>query len=123
MRIVATAGLALARDWLTSWIYAANVGADGTADPLRVSRTIGVHILEIVQLFERRSRPGAVRVRRQRKRNAVAPSPAHLCGQQFRIDLVLVRLQEVFKANDVGLDLLEDREAAVQPSARGSGTM
>jgi len=45
---------------------------------------------------------------------AVAPSPAHLCGQQLGIDLVLVRLQEVLKANDVSLDLLEDCETAVQ---------
>ena len=28
--------------------------------------------------------------------------------------LSLVRLQELFEANDVGLDLLEDRKAAVQ---------
>ena len=42
MGIVAAAGQSLALDWLTSWIDAAYVCADGTADPLRISRTIGI---------------------------------------------------------------------------------
>ena len=114
MGIVAAAGYPLARDRLTSWIDAAYVRADGTADPLRISRTVGVDVLEVVQLLGRDPSRRAVRVRRQGEGNAVAPSPAHLRGQQFGIDLVLVRLQEVFEADDVGLGLLEDGKAAVQ---------
>ena len=51
MGIVAAARQALARNWLASWIDAAYVCADGTADPLRISRTIGTYIPEIVQLL------------------------------------------------------------------------
>ena len=61
--IVAAAGHALARDWLTSWIDAAYVCADGTADPLRISRPIGFYIPEIVQLFGRDPARRAIRVR------------------------------------------------------------
>ena len=53
VRIIAAAGLPLASDWLASWIEAAYVCTDGTADPLRISRTISIHIVEIVQLFGR----------------------------------------------------------------------
>ena len=116
--IVAAAGNSLARDRLPSWIDASYVCADGTANPFRISRTVGVDVLEIVQLFGRDSARRVVRVRRHGERNAVAPSPTHLCGQKLGIDLVLVRLQEVFEADDVGLGLLEDRKAAVQ--AQGS---
>ena len=63
VRIIAAAGHSLARDWLTSWIDAANVCADGTADPFRISRTISIHILEIVQLFGRNPSRRAIRVR------------------------------------------------------------
>ena len=63
VRIIAAAGHPLARDWLTSWIDAADVCADGTADPLRISRTIGIHILEIVHLFGRNPSRRAIRVR------------------------------------------------------------
>ena len=63
VRIIAAAGHPLARDWLTSWIDTADVCADGTADPLRISRTIGIHILEIVQLFGRNPSRRAIRVR------------------------------------------------------------
>ena len=114
VRIVAAAGDPLARDRLTSWIDTSYVRADGTEDPFRISRVVGVDVLEIVQPFGGDAICRAIRVRRQRERNAVAPSPAELRGQQFRIDPVLVRLQEVLEGDDVGLDLLEDREAAVQ---------
>ena len=63
MGIVAAAGQSLALDWLASWIDAAYVCADGTADPLRISRTIGIYILEIVQLFGRYPSRGAIGVR------------------------------------------------------------
>ena len=63
VRVIAAAGLPLTRDWLTSWIDAAYVCADGTADPLRISRTIGIHILEIVHLFGRNPTRRAIRVR------------------------------------------------------------
>jgi hypothetical protein len=45
--IVAAARQALARNWLTSWIDAAYVRADGTADPLRISLTIGIELLKL----------------------------------------------------------------------------
>ena len=61
--IVAAAGHPLAGDWLASWIDAAYVCADGTAEPLRIARTIGVHILEIVQLFGGDPSRRAIRVR------------------------------------------------------------
>ena len=61
--IVAAARQTLARNWLASWIDAAYVCADGTAGPLRISRTIGVYILEIVQLFGRYPLRRAIRVR------------------------------------------------------------
>src|ERR1700736_1259900 len=38
VRIVAAAGLPLARDWLTSWINAAHVRADGTAQTPGITR-------------------------------------------------------------------------------------
>ena len=63
VRVVAAARHALARDRLTSRVDAANVCADGTADPLRISRAIGIHVLEIVQLFGRHPSLRAVRVR------------------------------------------------------------
>ncbi len=37
MRIIAAAGLALARDWLASWIDAADVRANGTAQALWIA--------------------------------------------------------------------------------------
>jgi hypothetical protein len=61
--IIAAAGLPLARYGLTSWIEAAYVCADGTADPLRISRTISIDILEIVQLVGRNPSRRAIRVR------------------------------------------------------------
>ena len=48
------------------------------------------------------------------QRNAVAPSSAQFRGEQFGIDLVLVRLQEILESDDVRLDHLEDSETAVQ---------
>ena len=63
MGIVAAAGQPLTRNRLISWIDAAYVCADGTVDPLRISRTIGIYIPEIVQLLGRYSSRGAIRVR------------------------------------------------------------
>ena len=63
MGIVAAAGQPLPLNWLISWIDAAYVCADGTADPLRISRTIGIYIPEIVQLFGRYASRRAIRVR------------------------------------------------------------
>ena len=63
MGIVAAARQPLARNRLASWIDAAYVRADGTVDPLRISRTIGIYILEIVQLFGRYPPRRAIRVR------------------------------------------------------------
>ena len=61
--IVAAARQPLARNWLASWIDAAYVRADGTADPLRISRTISIYISEIVQLFGRYPPRRAIGVR------------------------------------------------------------
>ena len=61
--IVAAAGQSLALDWLASRIDAAYVCADGTADPLRIARTIGIYIPEIVQLSGRYPPRGAIGVR------------------------------------------------------------
>ena len=63
MGIVAAAGQPLALDWLTSWIDSAYVCADGTVDPLRISRAIGIYIPEIVQLFRRYSSRRAISIR------------------------------------------------------------
>ena len=65
----------------------------------------------------------AILIRRQGERNAVAPSPAHLCREQFRIDLALVRLKKIFEADDVGFDLLNTAKLPFTPSFRGSGTL
>src|SRR5438105_10437199 len=46
--IVATAGLPLARDWLTSWIDAACVRANRTAQAPGIARPIGIHVFEVV---------------------------------------------------------------------------
>ena len=51
VRVVAAAGSPLARDRLASWIDAAYVRADGTADPLRISRAVSMDVLEVVQLL------------------------------------------------------------------------
>jgi hypothetical protein len=48
------------------------------------------------------------------KRVAVAPPSADLRGKQFGIYRVLVRLQEIFEADDVRLDHLEDGKTSVQ---------
>ena len=63
VRIVAAAGQPLARDWLTSRIDAAYVCTHGTEDPPRISRTISLHILEIVQFFGHYPSRRAIRVR------------------------------------------------------------
>ena len=82
--------------------------------PFGSPRTTGTYILEIVQPFGRDPARRAIRVRCQGERSAVAPSPAHLCGQQLGIDPVLVRLQEVLKADDIGPDLPENGKTEVQ---------
>ena len=61
--IVAAARQSLARNWLASRIDAADVCADGTADPLRISRAIGIYVLEIVQLSGRYPPRRAIRIR------------------------------------------------------------
>src|SRR5689334_19274343 len=61
--IVAAARQALARNWLASWIDAAYVRADGTADPLRISGPVSLYIPEIVQLSGRYPPRRAVGVR------------------------------------------------------------
>ena len=60
MGIVAAAGQPLPLNWLISWIDAAYVCADGTVDPPRIPRTIGINIPEIIQLFGRYSSGRAI---------------------------------------------------------------
>ena len=87
---------------------------NGAAQTLGISRPVGVYVLEVVQLIESNPAGRAIRIRRQCKGNAIAPSPTYLGGKQFGIDLVLVRLQEILESDDVGLDHLEDCKASVQ---------
>ena len=103
MSIVAATGLTLARDRLASRIDAAHVRADRTAQTLGIARAVRVHVFEVVQLLGWNSARGAVGVRRQCKRNAIAPSTADLGGEQFGIDLVLVRLKEILEPDNVRL--------------------
>ena len=84
------------------------------AHALRIARPIGVDVFEIVQLLGRDPSRRAVGVRRQRERNAVAPPSAHLGGEQLRIDLVPIRLQEILETDGVGFGHLEDRKTPVQ---------
>jgi hypothetical protein len=90
------------------------VCADRAAQALRVARAIGVHVFKVIQLFGRDPSRGAVRVRRQRKRNAIAPPSANLGGEQFRVDLVSVRPKKALKPDDVRLDHFEYGETAVR---------
>ena len=114
-------GCSLAGDRLAARIAATNVRADGTAQPAGVSRSVAVHVFEVVQRF-RGDAPGrGIRVRGERQRNAVAPAAADLGGEQLGIDLVLVRLQEVLEADNILLDHLEDAEAPVAPELRRTG--
>src|ERR1700730_2850286 len=114
MRIVAAAGLTLARDGLASRADAAHVRADGAAQSLWLARSIRVNVLEVVHLLCRHPSRRAISVRRHHKRNAVAPAPADLGRKQFGIDRVLVRLKAFFKSDDIRLDHLEHSEAAIQ---------
>ena len=116
--VVAAAGLSLAGDGLASRIDPADVRPDRTAQTLRITRPVRIHILEVVQLLRRDSTRGAVGVRGERKRNAVAPPSAHLGGEQLRIDPLLVRLQEILEADHIGPDHLEDGETAIAPQFR-----
>ncbi len=61
----------------------------------------------------------AIRVRGERKRNPVAPSSAHLGGEQLRVDHVLVRLEKILEAGHVRPDHLEHGKAAVVPQFCG----
>src|SRR6202040_4210055 len=81
---------------------------------LRIARPISVYIFEVVQLLERDPARRAIGVRRQRQRNAVAPPSAHLGGEEFGIDLILLRLQEILETDDVRFSHLEDRKTPVQ---------
>ncbi len=75
VRIVAAAGHPLARDWLAPWIDAAYVCADGTADPLRISRTIGILHTRNRSTVRARSRPQGYPcpvTRREERRCAIA---------------------------------------------------
>ncbi len=105
----------LALDRLAPRIDATYVRPDGTAQALGVTRPVAVHVLEVVELFLGHPARRRVRVRGERERNAVAPTPADLGGEQLRIDLVLVGLQEGLEADDVLLHHLEDAEAPVAP--------
>ena len=46
--VIAAAGMTLACDRLASWIDAAHVGPDRTAQPLWIARSIRVHVFEVV---------------------------------------------------------------------------
>ena len=87
-----------------------------------ITRPVRIHILEVIQLFRRDSARGAVGVRGERERDAVAPPSAHFGGEQLGIDPLLVRLKEILEADHIGPDHLEDGEAAIAPSSGGSGT-
>ena len=93
----------------------------GQRSPLGIARAVGVDVFEVVQLIRGDAAGGAVGVGRQRERDAVAPASADLGGEEFGVDLVFFRLQEIFEADDVGLDHLEDGEAAVEAEFAGLG--
>src|SRR5260370_16143988 len=114
MRVVTAARLALPGDGLAARIDAAHVRTHRAAKSFRIARAIRVYVLIIVHLLGCNSSCRAVGVWRQGKWNTVAPPPADLRGQQFGIDLVFIRLQEIFESDDVGLDHLENSKAAVQ---------
>ena len=100
--------MALARDRLPPGIDAANMRPDRAAHTLGITRPIGVYVFEVVQLLVGYPARRAVGVWGQYKRNAVAPAAAHLGGEELRIDLIPLRLQEMFEPEDVGADDLED---------------
>ena len=115
MSIVAAAGLALASDRLAARIDAAHVRTNGTAQSFRIARSICVYVFIIVHLVRGNSSRRAIRVGRQDKRNAIAPSTAHFGRKQFRIDFVFVRLQKLFKSNYIRLNHFEDSKTAIEP--------
>src|SRR5450755_4722736 len=115
VRVIAAAGLVLPRDRLASRVDAAHVGADWATQAPGIARSIRVDVFEIVKLLRGKSTRWAVAFRGQGKRHAIAPPAAHLGGEQFGIDFVLVRLKKLFEPDNVSLDHLEDGEAAVQP--------
>ncbi len=119
MSIIAATGFTLTRDRLAPWIDAAHVRADRAAQTPGIARAIRIHVFEIIELLGRQSALRAIAFWGQCQRNAVAPPSAHLGGEQFGIDLVLVRLEKLFEPNDVRLDHLEHREAAVQAEFSG----
>ena len=94
VRVVAPAGLTLARNRLATGIDPTHVRADGTTQTLRIARTIRVHVFEVIELLRRQSALRTIAVRRQCKWDTIAPSPTYLGGEQLGIDLVLVRLKE-----------------------------
>src|SRR5260370_35317787 len=115
MGIVAATRPALSGDRLSSWVDTAYVGTHRTPQALGIARTIGVDVFEVIQLLDRDSSLGAVGLGRQYERNAVAPPAAHLRGEQLRIDLVFVRLQEILESDYVRLGHFEDCKTPVEP--------
>src|SRR5258706_7932736 len=117
--IVAPAGLALARHRLAAWIDATHMRANRAAQAPGVAGAIGIDVFEIIEPLGGQSALRAIAVRRQCQWDAVAPASAHLGGEQFGIDLVLVRLKKVFEADYVRSDHLENSKAAVQTELSG----
>src|SRR6202795_2207597 len=119
--IVAPTRLPLPSHRLATWIDTTHVGADGAPQAPGIARAISINVLEVIEPLGRQSTLRAIAVRRQGERNAIAPSSTHLGGEQFRINLVLVRLEKVFEPDHVRLDHLEHSEAAVQAQLPGFG--
>src|SRR5260370_37027693 len=95
MSIIAATGLSLSRDRLTSWIDTPHVRPNGAAQTLGISRPVGVYVLEVVQPIESNPAGRAIRIRRQCKGNAIAPSSTYLGGKQVRMRLSTFRLQDM----------------------------
>ena len=84
---------------LATVIYPADVRSYGTTQPMRIARSVLVYVFEVVQ-FLRLDSPGRrIGIWGKHERNAVPPAPTDLRCQKFRVDLVLVALQEALKSN------------------------
>ena len=112
MSIIAAAG-ALARDGLTSWIDAAYVCADGTADPLRSPEPSAFTYSKSFNCSGEIPPAGlSVSGDKARERRCAIARTSLPRAVQDRF--CLCSTAENLKANDVGLDLFEHGKAPVE---------